>query len=624
MQGNGGEIVLEVLIKHDVNYWDKAQSIISVSTWNGTSISVQHDAIGAVSKPIRCLIDNQRNVYIAGGVEWDSYLSWRFIYKNDFTDTSSDDYVFLSDAIPAETIEIAAGYSVRTNQDTPVQDDVFVSEDTIVGHLRTRGAVYTESHGTSANWKQAYDNYITGISVTGTTTKTITLTQRDGGQISGTFTDIDNNTWRPIDDTPVDGATTESISSNWAYDHVNARNPHGTTASDVGAASSTHNHDGTYIKTSGNQTMSGILTLSSTSDAQLKLSSSDSWTGIGFDDSSANGADYIWHWGATGTFAIGGGGSTVSGKRLHVHGGTTIGSGLAATTVPTNSLLVEEDVIVNGGRLKLYNTNHGSWDDGLMIDSESGWAATIYRRSDAPKMFTGLRNGTDNYIWMSPLYNNTGTSIVAPRKDAVLEVKSDTQKLEVYLPTDFGQAISTGKANINNTWVGNAIYFGGGNNYLNWTNSRIYTNVGFQSTGTIYASGGNSGQWNQAVNWGNHAGAGYLTVTSQLRPEAPTTVTATVVGETIEIAFNESATAAVDYYQVWAAQDSGSFSLIGQIPYTDFADTMTVVDSVFTLKGTRNYRVYAVRKGMYSDAATASRAFTSPSLEPVNLSVVPM
>ena len=46
----------------------------------------------------------------------------------------------------------------------------------------------------SANWNDAYNNYITGIAVTGTTTKTITLTQRDGGTISANFTDIDTNT----------------------------------------------------------------------------------------------------------------------------------------------------------------------------------------------------------------------------------------------------------------------------------------------------------------------------------------------------------------------------------------------------------------------------------------------
>lgn len=75
---------------------------------------------------------------------------------------------------------------------------------------------------------------------------------------------------------------------------------------------------------------------------------------------------------------------------------------------------------------------------------------------------------------------------------------------------------------------------------------------------------------------------------------------------------------------MWAAQDSGSYGLIGQVPHTDFAATMTVVDAVFDAGGTRNYRVYAIRKGIYSDPATASRAFTSPTLEPANLNVVTM
>ena len=35
------------------------------------------------------------------------------------------------------------------------------------------------------------------------------------------------NTWRDIDDTPANGVTTESISSNWAYDHENDNSLHG-------------------------------------------------------------------------------------------------------------------------------------------------------------------------------------------------------------------------------------------------------------------------------------------------------------------------------------------------------------------------------------------------------------
>lgn len=58
----------------------------------------------------------------------------------------------------------------------------------------TSGTFADARIASAANWNSAYNNYITGIAVTGTTTKTITLTQRDGGTITTSFTDIDNNT----------------------------------------------------------------------------------------------------------------------------------------------------------------------------------------------------------------------------------------------------------------------------------------------------------------------------------------------------------------------------------------------------------------------------------------------
>ena len=122
--------------------------------------------------------------------------------------------------------------------------------------------VWTSGHGSSGNWKQAYDNYITGASFSGTSTKTLTLTQRDGGTITATFADIDTNTWRPIDDVPVNGQTGESISSNWAYDHANASNPHGITLSGLGFTGATNAN---YI-TNNTQISNGRGYLTSTND----------------------------------------------------------------------------------------------------------------------------------------------------------------------------------------------------------------------------------------------------------------------------------------------------------------------------------------------------------------------
>jgi hypothetical protein len=79
---------------------------------------------------------------------------------------------------------------------------------TVTGNISASGTVY-DGTSNSSQWKQAYNNYITGIGVTGTTTKTITLTQRDGGTVATTFTDIDNdivyNGWNLYTDTTCRG-----------------------------------------------------------------------------------------------------------------------------------------------------------------------------------------------------------------------------------------------------------------------------------------------------------------------------------------------------------------------------------------------------------------------------------
>ena len=49
---------------------------------------------------------------------------------------------------------------------------------------------------------------------------------------------------------------------------------------------------------------------------------------------------------------------------------------------------------------------------------------------------------------------------------------------------------------------------------------------------------------------------------------------------------------------------------------------MSVIDSSFDTDGTVAYRVYAVKNGVYSTAATTTKSFTIPSLDVSNMSVV--
>jgi len=89
--------------------------------------------------------------------------------------------------------------------------------------------------------------------------------------------------------------------------------------------------------------VNGTAQVSSPSDWQLRLDGNNtSWAGMYFTD--IDGGDTLYYRGLTSTFAIGGGGSAVSGKKLHVNGGTTIGANVAGETPPVNGLLIEKDL----------------------------------------------------------------------------------------------------------------------------------------------------------------------------------------------------------------------------------------------------------------------------------------
>ena len=107
-------------------------------------------------------------------------------------------------------------------------------------------------------------------------------------------------------------------------------------------------------------------------------------------------------------------------------------------------------------------------------------------------------------------------------------------------------------------------------------------------------------------------------------PNAPSITGTSAVNDTIEVVFTASTTSGVDRYEVFSSVDGGDYGLIATITDDDASATMTVVDSTFIDTGvTVAYRVYAVKLGIYSTAATASRTFTTPTLDVTNMTVVP-
>lgn len=275
--------------------------------------------------------------------------------------------------------------------------------------------------------------------------------------------------------------------------------------------------DSTKLPLTGG-TLSGVLTINSTSDNQLLLQSTDSWTGIGFNDSAPLATDYIWHNGTNGTFALGGGGANVAGKKLHVHGGMTVGANYAATTNPTNGLNVE-GAIQQAGNQVLHAGNYASYSPSLTGAGASGtWNISITGSVASSNAVNGLTltssaNGinpdsvTQNQLgyntsvslfgqtdgglyssahsssWIHQIYGDFRTGQIATRgKNSgtwqAWRVQLDSGNFSSYSPSLTGSGAS-GTWGISITGTANGL---SSSNYINRTGSSGNLNTDFSNT----------------------------------------------------------------------------------------------------------------------------------------------
>lgn len=122
---------------------------------------------------------------------------------------------------------------------------------------------------------------------------------------------------------------------------------------------------------------SGKASIESSSDAPLRIKGTNSWSGIEFSDVSAT--DYIWYNGGNSTYAIGGGGSNVSGKKLHIDGATSIGSSYDGQVAPTDGLSVEGNTGLGTTTAthRLEVNGNVKLGDNMMVEGNSSWR--VYR-----------------------------------------------------------------------------------------------------------------------------------------------------------------------------------------------------------------------------------------------------
>lgn len=265
--------------------------------------------------------------------------------------------------------------------------------------------------------------------------------------------------------------------------------------------------------------------------------------------------------------------------------------------------------------------------------------ATIYQILDS-----ALRFGTNNTERMRiDSTGNVGIGTTSPAHKLTVNAANDTTAVGIDFPSahfDFSANSTSGyNASFHMDNVGMDIGHDSAARSLNLITGNLDRvtilgngNVGIGTTNPVYkldvvGTGSFTGQVTipaTPVASTDAASKSYVdnSVAAIITPAAPSTVTSTIVGETIEIEFNESATSDIDYYQVWSSDDGGDYGIIGQITSDDFSSTMTVVDTTFVTGGTMSYRIYAVRQGVYSAAATTSKSYTVSALSVTNMTVV--
>ena len=112
------------------------------------------------------------------------------------------------------------------------------------------------------------------------------------------------------------------------------------------------------------------------------------------------------------------------------------------------------------------------------------------------------------------------------------------------------------------------------------------------------------------------------------KPLKPTELTLTIVNDSINVTFSESnespwdAYLTADNYLVFSSVSGSSYGLISVFSPDDMDKIMSVIDDSFSASGTISYRVYAVRKGIYSDPATAEINYVKPTTEVSNIKSV--
>jgi len=118
---NGAKGFLEYYAKGDVNYSYNVVGRVVISSWNNSTVSIDHHTTGPLNSTTggygvepRVRIDNSNRVWIQmKGINWDSYVRWHWVATTGIT---LEDGSAKQLATPANSIEVLSGQQVRATQ----------------------------------------------------------------------------------------------------------------------------------------------------------------------------------------------------------------------------------------------------------------------------------------------------------------------------------------------------------------------------------------------------------------------------------------------------------------------------------------------------------------------------
>lgn len=135
---------------------------------------------------------------VAGNTDLDGITDWKVgdwaIYVS--TGAGTDGWQKIDNTSTLDGAGVAGQVSFWSGTTNIAGDAGFTYDSSLnnlsVGNKITAGGAMFATGGNSTEWNTSYDNMITALNVAGTTTKTLTATQQDGGTLTASWTD--NNT----------------------------------------------------------------------------------------------------------------------------------------------------------------------------------------------------------------------------------------------------------------------------------------------------------------------------------------------------------------------------------------------------------------------------------------------